>query len=182
MTRRVELVPYDTTWPQTFASMRRRILDACGGVVVDVEHIGSTSIPGLAAKDVVDLMPGLRAFEDGTGCVAAMESVGFEYKGEFGIPGRHYFKMDDPVTGKRLHNCHMYAVGHDEWVAHLAFRDYLRAQDDWRDRYETLKRALAVQHPDDVEAYADAKTDFVKEVVARQFAETGSDRVYRRIR
>ncbi len=182
MVRRVELVAYDPAWPRTFAAMRRRILDACGGIVVDVEHIGSTSVAGLAAKDVVDLMPGLQAFEDGAECVTAMESLGFSYRGEFGIPGRHYFNMDDPATGKRLHNCHMYAIGHDEWTAHLAFRDYLRAHDDWRDRYETVKRELAARHPEDIEAYADAKTEFVKEVVARQFAETGRSDIYHRVR
>ena len=182
MARRVELVPYDPAWPATFADIRERILAACDGVVVDVEHIGSTSIPGLAAKDVVDLMPGLRSFEDGERCVEAMESLGFEYKGEFGIPGRHYFNFDDPATGRRLHNCHMYAVGHDEWVAHIAFRDYLRAHDDWRDRYDALKRELAVKYPEDVEAYAGAKTDFVKEVVALHLEEVSSDHVYRRVR
>ncbi|MCA9822532.1 MAG: GrpB family protein [Dehalococcoidia bacterium] len=182
MTRRVELVPYNPDWPRIFTVMRRRILERCDGLVVDVEHIGSTSVPGLAAKDVVDLMPGLRAFDDGAKCVPAMESLGFVYKGEFGIPGRHYFNMDDPETGKRLHNCHMYAIGHDEWIAHLAFRHYLRGHADWRDRYEALKRHLAVRHRDDVEAYAEAKTDFVKQVVALSLAKSGSDHSYRRIR
>jgi GrpB-like predicted nucleotidyltransferase (UPF0157 family) len=111
-----------------------------------------------------------------------MESLGFRYRMEFGIPGRHYFNFDDPETGRRLHNCHMYAIGHDEWVAHLAFRDYLRAHDDWRDRYAALKRDLATKHPDDIEAYAEAKTDFVKEVVALHLAEVGSSHIYRRVR
>jgi GrpB-like predicted nucleotidyltransferase (UPF0157 family) len=182
MTRRVELVPYNPEWPRMFACIRQRILDACGGLVVDVEHIGSTSVPGLAAKNVVDLMPGLRRFEDGQRSLAAMESLGFVSKGEYGIPGRHLFTMDEPESGRRLHNCHMYEVGHDEWIAHLAFRDYLRTHDDARDRYEALKRDLAARHPDDVEAYAEAKTEFVKEVVALHLNEIGSDHVYQRVR
>lgn len=182
MVRRVVLVPYDEAWPARFEAAREAILAACNGLVKEVEHVGSTAVPGLAAKDVVDLMPMLTNFADGERCVAPMAELGFVYRGEYGIPGRHFFVKDDPATGERLHNVHMYQEGHDEWVAHLAFRDYLRAHDDWRDRYERLKRDLAAKYPDDVEAYAEAKTDFVKEAVALRLAEVGSDHVYQRVR
>lgn len=182
MPRPVVLVPYNPAWPARFEAARTAILEACADLVLRVEHIGSTSIPGLEAKEIIDVMPGLERFEDGERCIERMNTIGYEYRGEFGIPGRHYWVKDDPETGVRLQNVHMYAIGHDEWVAHLAFRDYLRAHDDWRDRYAALKRELAARHADDVEAYAGAKTAFVKEVVARHAAATGSDRVYRRVR
>lgn len=176
------LVPPDPAWPNRFARLCDEIAGACHGVVIAVEHIGSTSIPGLGAKPIIDVMPGLRAFDHGERTVAPLEALGYEYRGEFGIPGRHYFRKDDPETGERITNVHMYEVGHDEWLAHLALRDYLRLHDDWRERYWKLKQELARQYPEDVEAYAEAKTAFVKEVVALRLAELGSDYEYRRAR
>lgn len=182
MTQRVVLVPYNPKWPARFEAAKAAILEACAGIVKTVEHIGSTSIPGLAAKDIIDMMPGLERFEDGQRCVAGLEGLGYEYRGEFGIPGRHYFVRNDRETGERLEHLHMYAIGHDEWTAHLALRDYLRAHDEWRDRYEALKRELAAKYPTDVETYAEAKTEFVKQVVALHAAESGSGHTYRRVR
>jgi GrpB-like predicted nucleotidyltransferase (UPF0157 family) len=182
MPRSFTLVAYDPAWPARFEAARAAILQACPEVVTRVEHIGSTSVPGLEAKDIIDVMPGLARFEDGERCIAPLAAIGYEYRGEYGIPGRHYWVKDDPATGVRLQNVHMYEVGYDEWTAHLAFRDYLLAHDDWRDRYATLKRDLAARHADDVQAYADAKADFVREAVARHASETGSGHVYRRLR
>jgi GrpB-like predicted nucleotidyltransferase (UPF0157 family) len=158
------------------------MLVACGDVLIAIEHIGSTAIPGLGAKPVIDVMPGLRTFEDGGQAVSPLERIGYEYRGEYGIPGRHYFVKDDPESGERIANVHMYAVGHDEWIAHLALRDYLRQHDEWRDRYWALKQELARKYPYDVEAYAEAKTDFVKGVVALHLSEVGSKHEYRRVR
>jgi GrpB-like predicted nucleotidyltransferase (UPF0157 family) len=182
MPRSFTLVAYDPGWPARFEAARAAILQACPGVVTRVEHIGSTSVPGLEAKDIIDIMPGLARFADGERCIAPLAAIGYEYRGEYGIPGRHYWVKDDPATGIRLQNVHMYEVGHDDWTAHLPFRDYLRAHDDWRDAYAALKRQLAARYAGDVEAYAEAKTQFVKEVVALHAAETGSGFVYRRVR
>ena len=181
--RPVVLVPYDETWPQQFAGLREEIAGACRGLLLAVEHIGSTAIPGLAAKPVIDVMPVLRRFEDGPRCAELLAPFGYRYLGENGIPGRHYFvKGYDPATGDRIANVHMYEKGHEEWRAHLAFRDYLRAHPQWRERYERLKSDLARAHGADVEAYAEAKTDFVKQVVALAFAEAGEGHVYVRRR
>lgn len=158
------------------------MLGACRDLLLAVEHIGSTSVPGLGAKPIIDVMPGLRTFEDGGKVVSPLERIGYEYRGEYGIPGRHLFVKDDPGTGERIANVHMYAVGHDEWIAHLALRDYLRTHEAWRDRYWALKQELAQKYRDDVEAYAEAKTAFVKEVVALRLKEAGSSHVYRRVR
>ena len=178
----VVLVPYNPEWPARFEAAKAAILGACAGIVTRIEHIGSTSVPGMEAKDIVDVMPGLEHFVDGPRCIEPLTAIGYRYRGELGIPGRHYWTKDDPETGVRLENVHMYAIGHDEWTAHLAFRDYLRAHDEWRDRYAALKRDLAATHRDDVEAYAEAKTVFVADAVARHAAESGSGHVYRRVR
>ncbi|MCA9829109.1 MAG: GrpB family protein [Dehalococcoidia bacterium] len=180
--RPVVLVPYNFTWPGSFAGLRDEIAGACGDLLAGIEHVGSTAVPGLAAKPVIDLMPILRRFEDGPACAEALGPLGYDYLGEYGIPGRQFFTKNEARTGTRIANVHMYERGHDEAIAHLAFRDYLRAHDDWRDRYESLKRELAARFPGDVEAYAEAKTEFVKEVVALGLAEAGSGHLYRRAR
>jgi GrpB-like predicted nucleotidyltransferase (UPF0157 family) len=180
--RRVSLAPYDESWPQLFAGLRDEIAGACGDLLAGVEHIGSTSVPGLAAKPVIDVMPGLHRFDDGPRAAELLAPLGYVYRAGFGIPGRHYFQKDDPASGERIANVHMYEVGHDEWIAHLAFRDYLRRHGAWRDRYLALKQDLAARYPFDVEAYAEAKTAFVKEVVALSLGESGSSHVYQRVR
>ncbi len=163
----VVLVDYDPLWPDQYEEAARLIREACGPALIAIEHIGSTSIPGLASKPYLDIMPGVATFEDGAKLVPGMRSLGYEYRGEFGIPGRHYFtkwvEADDHVW---KHNVHSYAVGHIEWIRHLNFRDALRANDTLRDEYEALKRRLALEHPEEVQAYADAKSEFVERVIA----------------
>ena len=180
--RPVVLVPYNPTWPETFAGLRDEIAGACGDLLLGVEHVGSTAVPGLAAKPVIDLMPVLRRFDDGPACAEALRPLGYGHLGEYGIPGRQFFIKNDATTGERIANVHMYERDHDEAIAHIAFRNYLRTHGEWRHRYEALKRELAAQYPSDVEAYAEAKTDFIKEVVGFALADAGNTHVYRRVR
>lgn len=162
----VVLVDYDSSWPAQYEEAATRIREVCGGLVVGIEHVGSTSIPGIKAKPYLDIMPGFATFEDGFKVIPAMESLGYESRGEFGIKGRHYFTKwvegDDRVW---KHNVHSYAVGHIEWVRHIIFRDALRADAGLRDEYERLKIHLAATFRDDVNPYADAKTEFVDRVI-----------------
>ena len=162
----VVLVEYDPAWPSRYVEAAAGIVAACAGRVTMSEHIGSTSIPGIRAKPYLDIMPGLATFDDGFAIVPAMESLGYSARGEFGIPRRHYFTKwveDDERVWK--HNVHTYVVGDTEWVRHLAFRDALRSDESLRDEYEALKVSLARQF-DDVNLYADAKSEFVDRVIA----------------
>ena len=165
--RGVVLVPYDPVWPSRYEQAAALIRKACGSVLVEIHHIGSTSIPGIAAKPYLDIMPGVATFENGFKLIAGMQSLGYESRGEFGIPGRHYFTKwlegDEHVW---KHNVHAYAVDDMEWGRHLVFRDALRDDDGLRDEYEALKRRLALQHADDVDQYAFAKSNFVDGVIA----------------
>ncbi len=166
-TNGVVLLPYDDEWPSRYAKAEAEILAACGIVVAGIEHVGSTAIPGIKAKPYLDIMPGLRSHADGAVLVPLMKSLGYEYKGEYGIAGRHYFSKwidDDERVWK--HNVHTYEIGHPEWVRHLVFRDALRADPNLRDEYQALKVMLALKHADDVEAYAGAKSEFVEHVIA----------------
>lgn len=154
------LVPYDPAWPARFAAYRDELLAAGGAIFAVIHHIGSTSVPGLGAKPTIDIMPGLRRYEDGYALVEPLEARGYDYLGEYGLPGRHFFRrMKDS-------HVHTYVVGQGQWHDQLDFRDYLRAHPWARDAYWALKRELARTH-DNVGDYAEAKSDFVADILRR---------------
>ena len=152
----IVLVPHDPRWAAQIEAERAAILRACAGRVLDVHHIGSTAIPGIAAKPILDLLPVLRRLEDGPACAQPMRRLGHEYLAKNGIPGRHYFRR----RGAEPRNVHMFPAGHPEIARHLRFRDHLRAHPDEARAHEALKRALAARFVEDVLAYAAAKNEF----------------------
>lgn len=160
------IVDYDPGWPVRFEEERRLIAQALSGLAVAIEHVGSTSVPGLAAKPVIDIMVAIRAFEDGERCVAPLEALRYEYRGDGGIPGRHYFRKGEP----RSHHMHMVVYGGEFWERHIAFRDLLRADRALADAYAALKRELAAQHGAGRIAYTEAKTPFIEAALAGQAA------------
>jgi GrpB-like predicted nucleotidyltransferase (UPF0157 family) len=157
----IVLVPHDPSWPSQFAAARAEMVAGCKGLMLEVHHVGSTSIPGVIAKPVIDMMPVLARHEDGLDCIASMEALGYVYRGERGIAGRHLFVRGDP----RSHNVHAFAADNPEVERHLLFRDYLRAHADERAAYERLKRALAQKFIHDRRAYAEVKTPFCDRIV-----------------
>jgi GrpB-like predicted nucleotidyltransferase (UPF0157 family) len=169
------LAPYDPVWPRLFEEERDRLEAAIGQWTVAIEHVGSTAVPGLAAKPVIDIGVALGRFEDALLCITPVVQMGYVCKGEFGIPGRIFFhkETDNPIPGQtlngvsRTHQIHMYERGHWEDVAHILFRDALRADPALARDYADLKAELAARHGGDVDAYADAKSAFVRAVVTR---------------
>jgi GrpB-like predicted nucleotidyltransferase (UPF0157 family)/hemoglobin-like flavoprotein len=157
----IVLAAHDPRWLSEAAAECHRIARACGSAIIRVEHIGSTSVPGLIAKPVLDLMPVLRRFEDGFACVAAMRALGYWYAGDFGIAGRHLFVKGSP----RTHHAHMLVEESREARRHIAVRDVLRARPEMAARYASLKQQLASQFGDDRESYAQAKTAFMRELL-----------------
>jgi GrpB-like predicted nucleotidyltransferase (UPF0157 family) len=156
----IVLVPHDPRWLTAAAEECRLIAEACGRVVIRAEHIGSTAVPGLIAKPVLDLMPLVKSHEKGFACVGAMRALGYWYAGDFGIAGRHLFVKGAP----RTHHAHMLVDGSREARRHLAVRDVLRANADMAARYAALKRTLAPKFGDDREGYAQAKAAFMREL------------------
>lgn len=155
---RVVVVDYDPDWPALFAEEAALIRTACGGGLEAIEHIGSTAVPGLAAKPIIDIMAGVRHIAAAAGLIAAMESLGYESLGPYGIEGRLYFRRGEP----RSHHVHMVEMGSDFWRRHLMFRDHLRAHADAAAAYALLKRRLADRFGADREAYTNAKTPFIE--------------------
>jgi GrpB-like predicted nucleotidyltransferase (UPF0157 family) len=167
--RQVVIVPYDPSWPGRFELIRDAIQRACGEHLVCIEHVGSTSVPRLAAKPIIDVQPGLQRYEDGFACIDPMQVLGYEYRGEWGISGRHYFIRDASQARLREH-VHMLVVGSERWDEMPLFRDYLSAHAAAACDYERLKRDLAERHRCDREAYTEAKTAFVRETLGRAHA------------
>ncbi|HEX8720287.1 MAG TPA: GrpB family protein [Pyrinomonadaceae bacterium] len=163
---RVEVVPHDPRWRDAFEAEAERVAAALGENVVAVHHIGSTAIPGAYAKPVIDLLVEVRDVTAVDGRSPEMESLGYEVMGEYGIPGRRYFRKDNR-EGIRTHHVHAFEAGSAEAERHLAFRDYMIAHPPDAQRYGELKRRLAGQHPQSMDAYMDGKDGFVKEIDRR---------------
>lgn len=162
--RVVEVLPYDEQWPARFAGEAAAVHTALGDTVIRIEHIGSTAVPGLAAKPIIDMMPLVRNVDDVGRRITAMAAIGYIPRGEFGLPGRRYF-VKRPAHDRRV-NCHLYAADHPEVMRHLAFREYLRRHPAARDAYAARKVELAHAHPTDIVAYMDGKDGLIKQIEA----------------
>jgi len=165
----IRLIDYDPRWPELYAEAAAGLRQALGASLVSVEHIGSTAVPGLAAKPIIDIQAVIREVSDMDGAAPALAALGW-VRGTFTAgpyPERHlYFKKND-AQGARTHQLHAYEADHPAAAAHLLFRDYLRAYPEEAARYEDLKRGLAQQHRHDRLAYSDAKTAYVEAVLLK---------------
>ena len=167
----VRIDAYDPRWASMFEEARAEILSRCGALVVGVEHIGSTSVPGLAAKPIIDIMAGVEALDDAPALIESLAAIGFEFVPKNDFPGRRFFRRG--LRGAGTHHLHVVEHGGWEWRRHLLFRDHLRAHPERAADYERLKRELAARHGPDRGAYTDAKTPFIESVVERALAENG---------
>ena len=158
---RVRIVDYDPRWPSIYEEEQHRLAAALGDVVVDIQHVGSTSVPGLASKPVVDILLGLRRYPMEPEQVAAVSSLGYEALGESGIAGRQFFRKGAP----RTHHVHATEWGSPFWSSHVRFRDHLRGNPGSMRDYDRLKRRLAAECGDDRAAYSAAKTPFIEAIL-----------------
>jgi len=156
------IIEHDPGWADAYAVAAAELSSALRPWVVSIEHIGSTSVPGLAAKSVIDIQVGVRSLDESAVIVRAVESLGYEYVPELeaDLPDRRYFRRWS--NGRRTHQIHLVERGNSHWwERHVAFRDWLRIHEEDRDAYAALKRRLAEEHRHDLEAYTDGKTEFV---------------------
>lgn len=159
----VHIADYDPQWPQLFEELRQRVLCAMGAIVIAVEHVGSTSVPNLAAKPIIDLDVLVRS-EDVPAAIAALEQLGYRHEGNLGVAGREAFRWTARGPEHHLYVC---PEGSHAFRRHIALRDYLRTHPDDAREYEQLKRRLANQHRDDRTRYQDSKCAFVESLTKK---------------
>jgi GrpB-like predicted nucleotidyltransferase (UPF0157 family) len=164
----VILAPYNPDWPRQAVSHADR-LRVLGQVLVTVHHIGSTSVPGLAAKPIIDLMPLVRNLASLDRMRTQVEALGYDWHGAYSITGRRYCTLSDE-TGFRAVQLHFFRVDSPHAVRHIAFRDYLRAHPDVTCAYEVEKRRARELHPGDSHAYGDEKSAWIKHIEAAALA------------
>jgi len=157
----VEVVDYDPGWPEVFESWRARIEAAVGPAALRIEHVGSTSVPGLAAKPTVDIQVSVRDLDDESDYVPQLEGAGVQLRSRDDV--HRYFRP--PATEPRSVHVHVCALGSDWERHHLLFRDYLRAHPEARDRYAAVKREAAKVWVEDRWGYTDAKTDVILDIM-----------------
>jgi GrpB-like predicted nucleotidyltransferase (UPF0157 family) len=159
----VSIEDYTGEWVKVFEEERDRLVAAVGLLAVAIEHVGSTSIPGLCAKPVIDIAIGVTDLLTGKECIGPLSALGYEYKGDAGIPGRHFFAKGNPDD--RTHYVHVEPLNGVLWRNHILFRDYLRCHLDEAVTYGKLKRALAEKFSEDRDAYALGKNDYIESII-----------------
>jgi GrpB-like predicted nucleotidyltransferase (UPF0157 family) len=163
--RNIVVVRYDPIWIERFHREAALITAIFGAELLAIHHIGSTAIPGLSAKPIIDIMPLVSSIQNVDTLNAAMTGVGYEPLGEYGIVGRRFFVKGGDAT--RTHHVHSYEPGHPEVPQHLDFRDYLAAHPAEAQQYASLKAKLAEQYRDDIDSYMRGKDAFIKSILVQ---------------
>jgi len=157
--RKIQVVDYDPSWPECFKEESNLLRETLGDTAVAVHHIGSTAVPGLAAKPIIDILVEVTDLATLDARNPDMELIGYNPKGEFGIPGRRYFQKGGD---NRTHQIHAFLAGDLNVSRHIAFRDYLRSNPGVAEEYGALKKRVAETCDDDIGKYCDGKDAFVK--------------------
>ncbi|WP_312117471.1 GrpB family protein [Brevibacillus reuszeri] len=156
--RKMTVTPYNEAWVHQFSQEAKILRGLFGDELLEIHHIGSTAVPGLKAKPIIDMLPVVKDIERIDSYHEAMRQLGYVPRGEFGLEGRRYF----PKGGdNRTHHVHIYQTGHPAIDRHLAFRDYLRSHPEVAKAYGTLKEGLALRYPHDPAAYVNGKEAWV---------------------
>lgn len=169
MPQHITVVNYDPEWPSKYVRERDYITEILKENCISIYHIGSTSVPGLAAKPIIDIMAVVRSLEKVDTVAEKFSEIGYEYLGEFGITGRRYLRKGGD---ERTHQIHIFQA--DDWNnigRHLAFRDYMHTHEKERNEYAKIKKDLAQKFPYDIDGYCDGKENFVREMEERALAQ-----------
>ena len=160
--RTVVVDDYDPAWPRDFELLRQRIWPVVGDFALGIEHVGSTSVPGLAAKPIIDMTIVVASRDQVPIAIERLASLGYVHQGNLGIDDREAFQHPAEMRRHNLYVCPAETIG---VVNQIAVRDYLRAHPEAAARYGALKKQLAERFPDDIDSYVLGKTDFVLEIL-----------------
>lgn len=165
ITKQIVVLPYNEEWKQDFLQIKAELTNALGQLAIEIEHIGSTSVPGLSAKPIIDIDVVMKDDSELERAVSALGKIGYQHEGNLGIAGREAFKYDGK---EHLRKHHLYVCPEDspELKRHLAFRDYLRTHPDAVREYSRIKEAGAELYPDDIDRYMEHKSPFIEKIYA----------------
>ncbi len=159
--RKVEVTPYQTAWITMFQEESKKIKDVYGEEILYVYHIGSTSIPNINAKPIIDILVEVISIRKVDNFNIYMKQLDYEAHGEYGIPNRRFFSKGGD---NRTHHVHIFEQGNDEISRHILFRDYMIAHPKEAKKYSQLKQNLAVRFPTNIQKYMEGKNDYIKEI------------------
>jgi GrpB-like predicted nucleotidyltransferase (UPF0157 family) len=166
-TNPVVVVEYDAQWPAAFEALRSRVAGALGDLAVAIEHIGSTAVPGMAAKPIIDMDVLLKCGSDLPQVIQRLDARGYVHQGDLGIAGREAFASPPDTPAHHLYVC---PPESQEYRRHLTLRDYLRGHDAEAAAYSGLKRSLAARFRDDRAAYCEGKREFIERLLQQALA------------
>jgi GrpB-like predicted nucleotidyltransferase (UPF0157 family) len=158
----VRLESYTSAWADEYAEERSRILSVLADRLLGIEHVGSTAIPGICAKPIIDIAVAVPTLSSAEEFVPMMARIGYDYAGDGGVPGHRIFGRGPRI---RTHLVHAVVANGPEWRNYLAFRDALLADEELAKEYDSLKRALAAKCPNDRPSYTNAKGQFIERVL-----------------
>lgn len=169
MSKRVEVVDYSPQWPLAFEQLKQLYAATLNGLIVDIQHVGSTSVPGLAAKPVIDIDIIIELNQQLAPVVDKLAAIGYEHRGNLGIEGREAFKYHKETTGIELpaHNLYVCRAGCISLQNHLLLRNYLLANPAAVVQYSALKKQLAGKYTFDIDKYVEGKTAFIVDILGR---------------
>ncbi|HBE76472.1 MAG TPA: hypothetical protein DDW65_01630 [Firmicutes bacterium] len=161
---KVKIVLYDELWKKAYQDEEKLLWPVIGEFVIDIQHIGSTSIPGLASKPIIDIAAFVTSLNIGEACIKPLEKIGYEYRYDAGVPGRHFFAKGSREN--RTHFLHIEELHGELWKNHILFRDYLREHREAVIEYAELKIELAKKYENDRDTYTIEKAGFIRRILA----------------
>lgn len=162
-TKKVIVTPYDPQWADAFEDIRQEISDALGEIATRIEHVGSTSVPGMSAKPIIDLDVVISGYEIFPEVVTRLEAVGYFHEGDLGIPGREAFCYEGK-THLQKHHLYVCCADSRELHRHITFRDHLRTHPEDANIYREAKEKAAWLYPDSIESYMEYKSDCIAQI------------------
>jgi len=163
--KKVKLFLYNPAWEELYKKEEKLLRPIVGKYALDIQHTGSTSIPGAKAKPIIDIIIGVKNLKDGEKFIRPLELLGYEYKHNAGIKGRHFFAKGSKT--EKTHHIHIVKLGGKLWKDQVIFRDYLRKHKEVVAEYNKLKEGLAKKYENDREKYTAPKDNFIKSILKR---------------
>lgn len=161
--KKVRLVAYKPIWKKLYRKEEKRLRNVFGKDILDIQHVGSTSIPGVKSKPIIDIAVGIKSLKLGRKFLKTLEKLGYKYRGSMGVAGRLFFAKGSRKN--RTHYLHLEKFNSENWRSHIVFRDYLRRHKNAVKEYNKLKEELAKKYKNDRDTYTAKKEIFIEKII-----------------